>query len=158
MGAPNAVDRLRSDLLEALTDPLVELGLDLEDVTVSQAGKRRLLRVAVDRDGGVGMDAIADATRAVSRVLDETDLMGERAFTLEVSSPGVERPLTQPRHWRRNTGRLVKVGLRDGGSVTGRVRQADDSAATLEVDGEPRTIGYAEVTKARVQIEFGPRD
>ncbi|MCW2837374.1 MAG: rimP, partial [Marmoricola sp.] len=93
-------------LAEELSGPIADLGLDLEAVDLSSAGKRRVLRVAIDKDGGVTMDDIADATTEISRVLDDTNLMGEQPFTLEVSSPGVERPLTLPRHWRRNTGRL----------------------------------------------------
>ena len=100
------------------------------------------------------MDDIADATREVSRVLDETDLMGQQAYTLEVSSPGVDRPLTLPRHWRRNTGRLVKVRLRDGEPTTGRIRATDDAGAVLDVDGTARRLEYAEVLKAKIQIEF----
>src|SRR3954451_18646502 len=100
-----------------LAAPVEALGLDLEAVDLSKAGKRSVLRVAVDKDGGVDMDDIAEATKAVSAVLDDSPLMGEQAFTLEVSSPGIDRPLTLPRHWRRNVTRLVKVHLTDGGTV-----------------------------------------
>jgi len=144
----------RDLLAEQLTGPIGSLGLDLEAVDLSNAGKRRVLRVAIDKDGGVTMDDIADATREVSRVLDETDLMGQQAYTLEVSSPGVDRPLTLPRHWRRNTGRLVKVKLRDGEPTTGRIRATDDAGAVLDVDGTERRLEYTEVLKAKIQIEF----
>ena len=113
-----------------------------------------MLRVAIDKDGGVTMDDIADATREVSRLLDETDVMGAQAYTLEVSSPGVDRPLTLPRHWRRNAGRLVKVTLREGDPVTGRITATDDEGAVLDVEGTERRVEYAEVKKAKVQIEF----
>src|SRR3954465_13368695 len=99
----------RDRLPEELSRPIDALGLDLEAVDLTSAGKRRVLRVAIDKDGGVTMDDIAAATREVSRLVDETGVMGEQAYTLEVSSPGVDRPLTLPRHWRRNAGRLVKV-------------------------------------------------
>src|SRR3954449_6602501 len=105
----------RDRLAEELTGPMGALGLDLEAVDLTSAGKRRVLRVAIDKDGGVTMDDIADATREVSRLLDETGAMGEQAYTLEVSSPGVDRPLTLPRHWRRNAGRLGK-GTPPGGT------------------------------------------
>lgn len=150
-------------LTEALTGPLLELGLDLEAVDLSNAGKRRVLRIAVDKDGGVEMDEIADATREVSRLLDEggphDDIMGQLAYTLEVSSPGVDRPLTLPRHWRRNLTRLVKVTLHDGSLVEGRIVDAGEESATLEVkpakgEGTTRDIAFAEVAKALVQIEF----
>ena len=150
MSTPDIVDRLAG----VLAVPVESLGLDLEGVELSKAGKRSVLRVAVDKDGGVDMDDIAEATKAVSTVLDSSDLMGSGAFTLEVSSPGVDRPLTLPRHWRRNATRLVKVDLTDGGSITGRIASADEDGAVVEVDGEQRTIGYAGVAKAKVQIEF----
>jgi ribosome maturation factor RimP len=144
----------RDRLAEALTGPIGALGLDLEAVDLSSAGKRRVLRVAIDKDGGVTMDDIADATREVSLVLDDTDLMGAQAYTLEVSSPGVDRPLTLPRHWRRNTGRLVKVTLPEGEPLTGRITESDDEGAVIDVEGTPRRLEYADVKKAKVQIEF----
>jgi len=144
----------RDRLAEELTGPIGRLGLDLEAVELTSAGKRRVLRVAIDKDGGVTMDDIADATREVSRVLDDTNLMGQQAYTLEVSSPGVDRPLTLPRHWRRNTGRLVKVSFRDGEPTTGRIRDSDETGAVLDVEGTERRLEYAEVAKAKIQIEF----
>lgn len=144
----------RDRLAAALVAPLQALGLDLEGVDLSAAGKRRVLRVAVDQDGGVTMDEIAEATREVSRVLDEGDLMGERAYTLEVSSRGVDRPLTLPRHWRRNVTRLVTVSLVGEDEVTGRLLAADEDGADLDVGGSPRRIVFADVAKAKVQIEF----
>jgi ribosome maturation factor RimP len=139
---------------DALRDPLSGLGLDLEAVEVTPAGKRRLLRVAVDKDGGVTLDDIAEATQAVSGELDDGTLMGEQAYTLEVTSRGVDRPLTEPRHWRRNHDRLVRANLSDGSQVTGRVGSSDDSGVTLVVSGTPRRVEYAEVIKALVQVEF----
>lgn len=150
MSASDTRDRLAAQLVA----PLLALGLDLEGVDLSAAGKRRVLRVAVDQDGGVTMDEIAEATREVSRVLDEGDLMGERAYTLEVSSRGVDRPLTLPRHWRRNVTRLVAVSLVGEDEVTGRLLAADEEGADLDVGGSPRRIVFADVAKAKVQIEF----
>ncbi len=137
--------------------PLDALGLDLEAVELTPAGSRRVLRVAVDKDGGVTLDDIADATRVVSDVLDESDVMGERAYTLEVTSRGVDRPLVLPRHWRRNAGRLVAVTLTDGQTVTGRVLTADDTGADLDVAGESRRVELSSVAKALVQVEFNRR-
>ncbi len=150
MGTPDITDRLTA----VLAEPVGALGLDLEAVDLSKAGKRSVLRVAVDKDGGVDMDDIAEATKAVSDVLDDSDLMGDGAFTLEVSSPGVDRPLTLPRHWRRNETRLVKVDLVDGDPVTGRIVAADESGATLDVGGSEQVVAYADVTRAKIQIEF----
>jgi ribosome maturation factor RimP len=149
----NAADT-RDRLAEELTGPIDALGLDLEAVDLTSAGKRRVLRVAIDKDGGVTMDDIADATREVSRVLDDTSVMGEQAYTLEVSSPGVDRPLTLPRHWRRNSGRLVKVSPVEGEPVTGRITATDDEGAVLDVEGTEQRVAYADVKKAKIQIEF----
>lgn len=148
----------RDRLAEVLTAPLAESGLDVEAIEVTPAGRRRLLRVAVDKDGGVTSDELAEASRSVSRLLDDSDVMGEYPYTLEVTSPGVDRPLTHPRHWRRNRSRLVKVTLRDGGTLVGRVRDCDEERAWLDVAGDERVLGYDEVAKARVEIEFNRKD
>jgi len=147
-------DATRDRIEAELVDPLSALGLDVEAVEITPAGKRRILRVAVDKDGGVTLDDVADATRAVASVLDDSDVMGEMPYTLEVTSRGVDRPLTLARHWRRNTDRLVKVTLADGEEVTGRIVDCDDAAAQVEVGGERRQVSYVDVTKALVQIEF----
>ncbi|GAB3034959.1 ribosome maturation factor RimP [Nocardioides flavus (ex Wang et al. 2016)] len=147
-------DATRDRIEAELVDPLLVLGLDVEAVEVTPAGKRRVLRVAVDRDGGVTLDDVADATREVSRVLDESDVMGEMPYTLEVTSRGVDRPLTLPRHWRRNTDRLVKVTLADGTDLTGRVVSSSDESAVLDVSGRQHEVAYADVAKALVQVEF----
>jgi len=147
-------DATRDRIEAELHDPLSALGLDVEAVELTPAGKRRVLRVAVDKDGALTLDDVAEATREVSRVLDGSDVMGEMPYTLEVTSRGVDRPLTLPRHWRRNAGRLVKASLLEGGEVTGRISESDDDGVHLEVDGEKRRVAYTDVAKAKVQIEF----
>ena len=134
------IDQTRERLVEGLiTDPLLPMGLDLEAVELTPAGKRRVLRVAVDKDGGVTLDDVAEATKEVSRLLDDSDVMGEQPYTLEVTSPGIDRPLTLPRHWRRNEGRLVKVTTHDGDDRHRPDRRhATTSAPTLDVDGTER--------------------
>jgi ribosome maturation factor RimP len=154
----STVDETRDRLAEVLTAPLAASGLDVEAIELTPAGRRRLLRVAVDKDGGVTMDDIADATKEVSRLLDESDVMGEHPYTLEVTSPGTDRPLTLPRHWRRNQSRLVTVTTTDGTTLTGRVRDSDETSATLDVDGDERVLPYDEVAKARIQIEFNRKE
>lgn len=153
MSAPSTPD-ITDRLAAVLASPVEALGLDLEAVDLSKAGKRSVLRVAVDKDGGVDMDDIAEATKAVSEVLDQSDLMGQNAFTLEVSSPGVDRPLTLPRHWRRNVTRLVKVDGTDGESVVGRILSSDEDGALLDVEGAEHPIAFEAVAKAKIQIEF----
>jgi ribosome maturation factor RimP len=130
-------------------------GMDLESVRVSAAGRRRLLRVIVDSDRGVSLDDAAAISRQLSAALDTVAVMGEFPYTLEVSSPGVDRPLTDPRHWRRAVGRLVKVTVTDTGSISGRVVAADSDGVTLEVGEARRRFGYDALGAGAVQVEFG---
>lgn len=154
---PNT-DASRARLVQLLTPVVEAAGHDLEDVTVSPAGKRRVVRAVVDKDGGCTLDDIADVSRAVSDLLDaaeeeEPDLLGG-AYVLEVSSPGVDRRLTLPRHWRRNTGRLVVAHLADGSTATGRVTAADDQQVVLDVDGAGLRLLLTQITSGAVQVEF----
>jgi ribosome maturation factor RimP len=143
-----------SRIEEELIAPLASLDLDVEAVELTPAGKRRVLRVAVDKDGGVTLDDVAEATRAVNDVLDDSDVMGQQPYTLEVTSRGVDRPLTLPRHWRRNRDRLVKVIPHEGEPVVGRITDSDDESATLDVSGATQVVAFEDVKKALVQIEF----
>ncbi|GIF18510.1 ribosome maturation factor RimP [Actinoplanes tereljensis] len=140
--------------VQAVIEPVVQqAGYDLEDVNLSRAGRRHVVRVLVDTDGGINLDGVAVVSREISAALDAAEesggelLAGE--YQLEVGSPGVDRPLTLPRHWRRNRGRLVAVN-----GLTGRVADVDDAGIALDVDGESRTLTYAELGPGRVQIEF----
>lgn len=137
---------------------LAELGVDVEAVEITPAGKRRVLRVALDADGGITLDDVAAATKLIDAAIEADGVMGEQPFTLEVTSRGVDRPLTLPRHWRRNAGRLVKAELADGSSLVGRIETSDESTVTLRVDGAEQIVAQADVTKALVQIEFNRKD
>lgn len=146
----------RPDRVRAVVAPVVAAhGLDLEDLTLTPVGRRRLLRVIVDRDGGLSLDDVAEASQALSSALDDSGVMGGQAYVLEVTSPGVDRPLTEPRHWRRAAGRLVEVRLVDGGSLLGRVGEATDNTVRLDIDGTLRELRYDQVRSAQVQVEFG---
>jgi ribosome maturation factor RimP len=144
--------------LKAVIEPVVEAaGYDLETLSLKRVGRRYLVRVLVDSDDGVQLDAVATLSREISAALDAAEetggemIVGE--YELEVSSPGVDRPLSLPRHWRRNVGRLVKVTAADR-PVTGRVTAADENGIELDVDGQVRRLGYQELGPGRVQIEF----
>ncbi|GIJ77076.1 ribosome maturation factor RimP [Micromonospora phaseoli] len=177
--APRAGQVSRGDLaarrerLREVIAPVVDTaGYDLEDLSVSRAGRRHVVRVIVDADGGINLDAVADVSRAVSVALDAAEesagdiVAGE--YQLEVSSPGVDRPLTLPRHWRRNIGRLVRVTVRGSGGpsgepgdraggdrqVTGRVVAADDERVVLETGADRAEWAYADLGPGRVQVEF----
>ena len=130
-------------------------GMDLESVRGSAAGRRRLLRVVVDSELGVSLDDAAAISRQLSGALDTVAVMGDFPYTLEVSSPGVDRPLIDPRHWRRAVGRLVQVTVADAGSISGRVLAADADGVILDVAGDRRRFGYSALGAGAVQVEFG---
>jgi ribosome maturation factor RimP len=143
------------DQIRRLLEPVTSAaGLDLEDVDVRPAGRRRLLRVVVDRDGGVGLDDVAQVSTAASAVLDHSAAMGDTPYVLEVTSPGVDRPLTQPQHWRRATGRLVEVSTAGGQALTGRVLGVDGSTVRLDVAGQEVPYEIDDLGPGRVQVEF----
>jgi ribosome maturation factor RimP len=175
-GAPRAAQRenrdsgLPEELAGLLETVIRAAGMDLESARIGTAGRRRVLRVVVDADGGVSLDGIAEISRELSARLDSAGAMGDGPYTLEVSSPGVDRPLTEPRHWRRAVGRLVKVALATAGPadssgraqprgwppvIEGRVVAADEHGVTVEIDGDRREFGYAELGPGRVRVEFG---
>lgn len=130
-------------------------GLDLESVQVKVVGKRRQLIVTVDSDSGVSHDDLDRVSRNISELLDAGDAFGEAPYTLEVSSPGVDRPLTEPKHWRRARGRLVRVKAAGEGSVEGRVLAADADGVTLGLAGGERRFTYPGLGAGSVQVEFG---
>jgi ribosome maturation factor RimP len=130
------------------------VGFDLEEIDVRPAGRRRLVRVVVDSDSGVGLDDIATVSRRIAAELDQCDDVLGGPYTLEVTSPGVDRPLRTPRHWRRAHLRLVEVALRDAGKITGRVGTCGEQEVWLLVDGRLRDLRYADVERASVVVEF----
>jgi ribosome maturation factor RimP len=171
-----------NDRLHELLEPLAgKAGVDLEEVKVARIGGSRVLEVVVDADGGVDLDTVAELSREFGEALDATDLMGEAEYRLEVGSPGAERLLTQPRHWRRAATRLVKAQLvaeaaersdsnkggggRRVGEITGRVLESDDEGVLLEIPpvkgrgkATERRLAFTEIAKARVQVEFNRKD
>lgn len=151
--------------LRGLVEPLVsERGLDLEELLVTPAGKRRVLRIVVDSDEGVQLDTCAELSRILSAELDGSDVMGGLPYVLEVTSPGADRPLTERRHYRRALGRLVRAQLHEGGELTARINGVDESGLDVEVPGvkgrrpTSRRLAFEEIAKARVELEFKPRD
>src|SRR6266702_7964357 len=142
--APGSLDEDR--IANVIRPAVAAAGMDLESVRVSAAGRRRVLRVVVDSDQGVSLDDAAAISRQLSAVLDTAPVVGDFPYTLEVSSPGVDRPLTDPRHWRRAVGRLVRVTVTDAGVVSGRIVSADADGVTLDIEGDPkarRRFGYS---------------
>jgi len=145
-----------------VADAVARAGYDLEHLQVQQAGRRQLVKVVVDSDdaaAGIGLDQVAEVSRAVSSALDALDsddtagsMLGG-SYTLEVTSPGLDRPLTRPRHWRR--ARLRKVAVRAGeDAFVARVGDADDHGVRLLVDGDIRHVRFTDIDHAVVEVEF----
>jgi ribosome maturation factor RimP len=141
------------ELIELLTPVVEQFDLDLDDLSLSKAGKRRVLDVTVDGDDGVDLDEVAAVSRAISETLDETDVMGSMPYVLEVGTRGVNKPLTKPVHWKRNVGRLVVVAG-DAINATGRIKEFVDPMVTLEIKGKDRTLSISEISRANIEVEF----
>ena len=144
--------------LASIIEPiLASRGLELDSLDITPVGKRSILRITVDGDGPKGrgplLDDIASASSAISVALDESTATGNAPYTLEVSSRGVSKPLTEAKHFRRNVGRLVKLNLAEG-DVSGRIQAAGDDTVSLDVDGTARDIAIADIKKAVVQVEL----
>lgn len=144
-------------LQELLAPVVAASGLELDSVTRTRSDAMPLLRVVVEAPigaDGIDSDTLADVSRAVSKALDTADpIDGE--YLLEVSTPGAERELTKVGHWMRQIGRLVRIKLRAGGYVSGRVIDASETSATIDVDGDATTIDYQDMRKARSRVDFG---
>lgn len=149
---------MRDTLLAGVVEPVLAAhGLELDDLSVTSLGRRKLVRITVDGDGPQGrgplLDDISAASAEIGAALDASDVTGNTPYTLEVSSRGVSKPLTQPKHYRRNTGRLVKL-TRAEDQLTGRITGATDDVVTVEVAGEAVEVPLADITKAVVQVEM----
>lgn len=145
---------LAARLEPVVAEAVARAGFDLDALDVQQAGRRKLVKVVVDSDDGVELDEVAEISRAVSAELDRHDDLIAGAYTLEVTSPGVDRPLTQPRHWRRSRYRLVRITPVEGPGFVGRIGHAGEEAARVLVDGQIREVRYRDVAKAVIEIEF----
>lgn len=136
---------------------IVEAGMDVEDVSITKAGRRQLVRVIIDRDGGIDLDLVASVSRQVSGILDRPEYesaLGD-AYVLEVTSPGTDRPLTSEAHWRRAVTRLVIADLVDGTSIAARISAVDGGVVVLQPDkGDPLSVPLAELLRGTVQVEF----
>jgi ribosome maturation factor RimP len=147
--------------LEALVGPVIEAaGLELVDVSFGRQAGRRVLRVTVDREGGADLDSIAAVSGRLSRRLD-VEGFDPGSYTLEVSSPGVERPLRRPRDFARRVGEKVKVRTVEpvGGSRThtGTLVEADEDGVTIATEAGPRRVPFEGITSARTVFEWGNR-
>jgi len=153
---------LKDQISELVTPAVSDLGFYLEDVHVATPGSHRIVTCIVDGDASLNLDQVTSVSRVISELLDEAPFMGETPFTLEVTSPGVDRPLTQPRHFAKNVDRLLKVIKLDGSEVTGRILSNTDEDVTLTVmvkkETLEQTISLADIKRAVVEIEFNRKD
>ena len=150
---------LVNNLTELLTPAVTRAGFVLEEVTVTPVGKRRLVAVVVDcEDRNPSLDEVTVVSKEVSAILDNYTQMGEMPFTLEVTTPGIDRPLTQGRHWKKNVGRLVKITPKTGEKYIGRIASVKDNAVTIEIKGKESEISFAEISRAQIEVEFNRKE
>ncbi len=136
------------------SEPVEKLGFILEDITFENQGREKFLTVYVDSSfesqSSINLDNIAEISRTLSQIIDNDSNFGEQAFNFEVTTPGVDRPLALPRHWKKNLGRLVNITFQDGNRIKGRINSASDD----EVVVEDKSYPYLQIKKALIEIEF----
>lgn len=140
----------KEDISAAITPALSALGFYLEDVIITSAGRRSMLTVIVDGDTHLSLDQVTSATKAIGEIVESLQSLGDTPFTLEVTSPGLDRPLTKPRHWRKNIDRLVRVVLLNGNEVTGRIKAASEVSARVDES----EVNFADIKRASLEVEF----
>lgn len=153
---------LKDQISELVTPAVSDAGFYLEDVHIATPGSHRIVTCIVDGDSSLNLDQVTSLSRIISELLDEATFMGETPFTLEVTSPGVDRPLTAPRHFKKNVDRLLKVIKVDGSEVTGRILSNTDQDVTLTVTSKKETreevLALVDIKRAVVEIEFNRKD
>jgi len=140
----------KEEISAAITPALSDLGFYLEDITITSAGRRSMITVIVDGDTHLSLDQVTVATKAISEIVENIQSLGQAPFTLEVTSPGLDRPLTKPRHWRKNIDRLVKIVLLDGKEIKGRVKDATEISATVD----EQVVKFSDIKRATLEIDF----
>ena len=133
-----------------ITPAIQALGFYVEDISITAAGRRSMLTVIVDGDTHLSLDQVTVATKAISEIVENLPTLGNNPFTLEVTSPGLDRPLTKPRHWRKNKDRLIKIVLNDGKEVTGRIKDSTEADVTVD----EQNVKFADIKRATLEIEF----
>ena len=141
---------LKDQIFDLVAPLVTKAGLVLEEVQVQTPGKNRFVTIIVDSETGLNLDQVTDASRLIGEAMDSAPFMGETPYTLEVTSPGVDRPLTAPRHWRKNVDRLVKIVKLDGDVCKGRITSATEDEVTLDCC----TVSFADIKRATIEVEF----
>jgi ribosome maturation factor RimP len=140
----------KEQVLAVITPAIESLGFYIEDITITSAGKRSMLTVIVDGDTHLSLDQVTVATKAISEIVENLPTLGNNPFTLEVTSPGLDRPLTKPRHWRKNQDRLIKIVFNDGKEKMGRIKDSTESSVTVD----EQVINFADIKRATLEVEF----
>ena len=142
----------KEEIAAAITPTIEGLGFYLEDLNITSAGRRSMLTVIVDSDTHLSLDQVTSATKAIGEIVESVQSLGETPFTLEVTSPGLDRPLTKVRHWQKNINRLVKVVLLEGSEIKGRIKDVNEVSATVD----EKNINYSDIKRATLEVEFKP--
>ena len=140
----------KEQVAAVITPAIQALGFYVEDISITAAGRRSMLTVIVDGDTHLSLDQVTVATKAISEIVENLPTLGNNPFTLEVTSPGLDRPLTKPRHWRKNKDRLIKIVLNDGKEVTGRLKDSTEADVTVD----EQNVKFADIKRATLEIEF----
>jgi ribosome maturation factor RimP len=140
----------KEQVAAVITPAIQALGFYVEDISITSAGRRSMLTVIVDGDTHLSLDQVTVATKAISEIVENLPTLGNNPFTLEVTSPGLDRPLTKPRHWRKNKDRLIKIVLNDGKEITGRIKDSTD----YEVIVDEQKVAFVDIKRATLEIEF----
>jgi ribosome maturation factor RimP len=138
------------EISAAITASVEATGNVLEEVTLTPEGSSKILTIIVDNENHLNLDQITVVTKAISEILDTLEVLGETPFTLEVTTPGLDRPLTVPRHWKKNSDRLVSVSLKDGTKILGRIGALTDTGVMVD----DSSIDFADIERAMIEVEF----
>lgn len=150
---------LANNLTDLLTPVVTGTGFVLEEVTVTPVGKRRLVSVVIDREvSNPSLDEVTVVSKEISAILDTYSQMGEMPFTLEVTTPGVDRPLTLPRHWKKNVGRLVKITPKEGEKYLGRISEVLENEVKLDLGKGLINVNFGDVSRAQIEVEFNRKE
>lgn len=140
----------KEEISAVITPVLTSIGLYLEDLTITSAGRRSIITVIIDGDSHLSLDQVTVATKAISELIENISNLGDNSFTLEVTSPGLDRPLTKPRHWQKNIDRLVKVTMLDTKEIKGRIKSANNDSVLIDENN----IFFVDIKRATLEVEF----
>ena len=146
----------REDIFDKISPLVQKFDFELEDVILKSAGKNTIVQVLVDKDSGISLDEVANLSTKLSDFFDENSLMGNKSYTLDVGSPGIDRPLTKLRHWKKNLDRLVKIHSKTN-IFEGRIKKVEETEVQIEIKGKLQSFQYSDISKAIIQVEFNPK-